>query len=126
MATKFERIQITDENHFKSLVKANDDPRLFVVDVHAGWCGPCNAVLPTLKSLSLTLENFADRCCCVAADAALVPELAAAGASATPKFLLYKDGVLLEEIQGANAPLLKQKIEELAPPLEGGGMNAFS
>ncbi|CDI81123.1 hypothetical protein, conserved [Eimeria acervulina] len=126
MATKFQRIQITDENHFKSVVKASDDPRLFIVDVYSAWCGPCNAVVPTLKSLALTLENFVDRCCCVAADAALVPELASLGGSSTPKFLLYKDGVVVEQITGANAPLLKQKIEELAPPLEPGGLTAFS
>ncbi|CDJ39272.1 hypothetical protein, conserved [Eimeria tenella] len=118
MAEKVERVEIENETHFEELVKAADDPRLFVIDLYCSWCGPCNAVLPTLRDLLLTLDGFRERCCFAAAAAAAVPELAALGASATPKFLFFKDGTLLAQVLGANAPQLKQKIEELLPPLQ--------
>lgn len=125
MADKLERIHITDEHHFKAVVRAADDPRLFIVDVFSSWCGPCKAILPTLKSISSTMDNFTDRCCFVVADAALVPELSNHGATSTPKFLLYKDGAVVAEVAGANAPQLKQKIEELAPPCEPRNLASF-
>ncbi|OEH79214.1 thioredoxin-1 [Cyclospora cayetanensis] len=118
MADRLERIQIADELHFKEVVKSPNDPRLFIVDVYSAWCGPCNAVIPTVKALADSMDNFSDRCCYLTADAALVPELATPGATSIPKFLLYKNGAVLESITGANAPLLKQKIEELAPTSE--------
>ncbi|KAL8435423.1 hypothetical protein Efla_005164 [Eimeria flavescens] len=121
-----EFIQILDEKHFKDVVRGADDPRLFIVDVFPSWCGPCKAVLPTLKSISTTMESFADRCCFVVADAALVPELAAHGTSSMPKFLLYKDGAIVAEVVGANAPLLKQKIEDLAPAVDPRSLATFA
>lgn len=126
MADKLERVEITDEHHFKDVVRAADDPRLFIVDVYPSWCGPCKAILPTLKSFFSTMDNFTDRCCYVTADAALVPELSSHGTTSMPKFLLYKDGAIVAEVTGANAPLLKQKIEELAPPSDPGSLAAFS
>ena len=126
MAEKLERILVTDEHHFKDMVKAADDPRLFIIDVFSSWCGPCNAILPTLKSLFATMENFSDRCSYLACDAALVPELSKDGASSMPKFFLYKDGNKVAEIIGANAPLLKQKVEELAPPCDATSLEVFT
>ncbi|CDJ69742.1 hypothetical protein, conserved [Eimeria necatrix] len=119
MADKVERVEIKSETHFEELVKAAEDPRLFVVDLYCCWCGPCNAVLPALRDLLLRVEAFPERCCFAAAAAAALPQLAAAlGASATPKFLFFRDGVLQAQVLGANAPQLQQKILELLPPLQ--------
>lgn len=116
MADKLERIQITDDHHFRDVVRASDDPRLFIVDVFAPWCGPCKAILPTLKSLASTMDNFTERCCFLTVDATLVSELTSHGVTSMPKLLLYKDGAVVAQVTGANAALLKQKVEELAPP----------
>ncbi|KAL8274631.1 hypothetical protein Esti_001460 [Eimeria stiedai] len=126
MGEKIEGIQITDEAHFKHVVRAADDPRLFIVDVFPSWCGPCKAILPTLKSIASTMDSFTDRCCFVTADAALVPELANQTSSSMPRFLLYKDGAMIAQVIGANAPLLMKKIEELAPPVDSGTLGTFA
>lgn len=117
MALKLNITKVSDETQFKSLVMEGSDSRLFVVDVYSGWCGPCKAILPTFKSICLELENYEDRVCFVQADASLVPQLASFGGTSEPNFILYKDGAIVAQISGANAPLLQQKIFDLVPPL---------
>lgn len=153
MGDKLERITITDSHHFMELIikAAADDPRLFIIDVFSSWCGPCSSILPTMKTLFSSLDNFNDRCCYVACDAAFLPDTTTNNnnnnnnnsnvsnnnnntisinnhsktnwnykhkPSSMPKFLLVKEGIIIDEINGANAPLLKQKIEKYAPPCD--------
>ncbi|PFH38620.1 hypothetical protein BESB_009620 [Besnoitia besnoiti] len=114
-APKVVQTAVTDEEHFKSLVYAPEEPRLFVVDVFTAPWGPCKIMLPAFASLAPLIDDFEERCQLLTADAALVPELNKHSATSRPKFLFYKDGALVKEITGADAPAVTKAIFSLVP-----------
>lgn len=51
-------VVLKNENEFESLVLKNKKPVL--VDFYADWCGPCQALLPTLEELSKEYDGKLD------------------------------------------------------------------
>jgi thiol-disulfide isomerase/thioredoxin len=60
-------------------ISAADDPRPFVVKVHASWCGTCTALEPTWKKIE---ADYADRARLVVFDVSDKKSLAEARATA--------------------------------------------
>lgn len=106
---------VVDEEHFKALVYNPDDPRLFVVDVYSPSWGPCKIMIPTFSALVPQVDDFEDRCQLLTADASAVAELAKYNGTSCPRFLFYKDGAVVKEITGANAPAIVKTITALLP-----------
>lgn len=80
-ATKFEEIN-------KGLV---------LVDFHATWCGPCQAMSPTLEAFAAVSPGLD----VVKIDVEQAPVLAARfGVRAVPTIVLLKDGVVVKKHSG--------------------------
>uniref|UniRef100_A0A0G4I1W7 Thioredoxin domain-containing protein n=1 Tax=Chromera velia CCMP2878 TaxID=1169474 RepID=A0A0G4I1W7_9ALVE len=109
---------ISDDDTFKATVEDDSDPRLHVVDVHATWCGPCKQMIPTWKSLQLNYDNFDDRINLVICDAEKIATFEKYKGTACPRFIFYKGGKEVENVEGANAPAILRAIEHHVPPLE--------
>ena len=52
--------EVSDPNVWQSTI-ALSDQKVVVVDCHLGWCGHCEAVLPTLTRLLIDYESCEDR-----------------------------------------------------------------
>ncbi|KAJ2450048.1 hypothetical protein EV183_004544 [Coemansia sp. RSA 2336] len=80
-----------------------------VVDFTATWCGPCKLMKPKFNKLSETYTNVQF----VMVDVDEFSEVAAHyNVSAMPTFKLIKDGKVVDEIVGANAAVLEQKVKQ--------------
>ena len=70
-----------------------------LIDFGAEWCGPCKAMLPTLKKLAAELDG---KLSIYSVDIDRSPNLAARhGVMSVPTMLLFKDGRQVERIVGA-------------------------
>ncbi|KAL7924521.1 thioredoxin-like protein [Trichoderma austrokoningii] len=95
---------------YKQVIKAQDK---VIVDCFATWCGPCKAIAPILEKASEEAE-FKDKVHFVKFDVDELPELSQElGIRAMPTFLFYKDGQKVDEMIGANPPMLLQNLKKL-------------
>ncbi|KAM0487235.1 hypothetical protein ACHAPX_000505 [Trichoderma viride] len=95
---------------YKQVIKAQDK---VIVDCFATWCGPCKAIAPILEKASEEAE-FKDKVHFVKFDVDELPELSQElGIRAMPTFLFYKDGQKVDEMVGANPPMLLQNLKKL-------------
>ncbi|EHK50302.1 uncharacterized protein TrAtP1_007373 [Trichoderma atroviride] len=95
---------------YKQVIKAQDK---VIVDCFATWCGPCKAIAPILEKASEEAE-FKDKVHFVKFDVDELPELSQElGIRAMPTFLFYKDGQKVDELIGANPPMLLQNLKKL-------------
>ncbi|KAJ3321164.1 Cytoplasmic thioredoxin isoenzyme 2 [Blyttiomyces sp. JEL0837] len=96
----------TTAQDFKTLVNSG---KLTIVDFFAEWCGPCHVISPRFAQFAEKYGtqdiNFTK------VDVEELPEIAEeAGIRAMPTFQLYKDGVKVGEIVGANPTKLEAEI----------------
>ncbi|KAH9509748.1 thioredoxin trx1 [Bulinus truncatus] len=97
---------VATKTEFDQLIST--EKNLIVVDFFATWCGPCKAIAPHLQKWS---EEFEGEVLFVKIDVDENDETAeACGVTAMPTFFLYKNGKKVDEIVGANAEKLKEKI----------------
>jgi thioredoxin 1 len=98
---------INSANQFHTLLKQST---YVLADFHATWCGPCKAIAPTYNQLATqhTASNLTFTKIDVDAQQQLAREYSV---TAMPTFLLFKDGVVVETIRGANPPALKSAVE---------------
>ncbi|KAE8306798.1 thioredoxin [Aspergillus transmontanensis] len=101
-------VDIKTEAEFREKVLNSKGP--VVVDCFAEWCGPCKAIAPKLAGFSkqYTDAKFykidVDQLSNVAAEL---------GVRAMPTFILFKDGVKVSDVVGANPPALEAGIKTL-------------
>ncbi|KAL6872784.1 thioredoxin domain-containing protein [Trichoderma novae-zelandiae] len=94
---------------FNKVVKDQDT---VIVDCFATWCGPCKAIAPILEKASEEAE-FKDKVHFVKFDVDELPELSRElGIRAMPTFLFYKNGNKVDEMIGANPPVLLQTLRK--------------
>jgi len=87
--------EVTDAT-FQSDVLESEVPVL--VDVWASWCGPCRMVAPVVDELA---EEYEGRVKIVKVDAdENVDILVAYGVRSIPTLMLFKDGLLLDQVVG--------------------------
>lgn len=83
--------------------------KLVVVDFFATWCGPCRVIAPAFESFSVKYPNAVflkvdvDKC---------QETGAAAGVSAMPTFVFYRNKTKIDSQRGADPNLLEEKIKK--------------
>ncbi|KAJ3206358.1 hypothetical protein HDU67_008230 [Dinochytrium kinnereticum] len=96
-------LSIENADAFNSLIKENK----VVLDFYATWCGPCRVIAPKI-------EKFAEKYTTIAfakLDVDEVPDIAEkSGIRAMPTFHIYKDGVKVAEVVGADPVKLEAAI----------------
>jgi len=98
------------EDYARQLLTSATAGRLMVVDFFATWCGPCSAIAPVFAELSVKYASGADF---LKVNFDELKELAvASGVTALPTFILYRSGVKVAELAGANAVKLEQLIKK--------------
>jgi len=98
--------QVVNANNFEAEVLKSDVPVL--VDFYADWCGPCQALLPTIEELSSELEGKAK---IVKVNVDEAGELAAQyGVMSIPALKVFNGGEVTKEALGLQS---KDALKEL-------------
>ena len=91
-----EIVEVTDQD-FEAEILNSDKP--VIVDFWAEWCAPCKQIAPTLKELA---DKYGDRVKVVKMDIDSNPKTPGDyGIRAIPTILSFKDGKVVEQLQGA-------------------------
>jgi len=93
-----DNLQYLDSANFESHINNARCPVL--VDFYADWCGPCNALSPTIEAAT---DTYADQPDVVKVDVNDNGDLAARyGVRSIPTLVVFKDGVVTETAVGAS------------------------
>ena len=93
---------------FDAFIAGHERPVL--VDFYADWCGPCQAIAPTLDQLS---RDFDGRLEVVQVDVDAEPELADRyNVRTIPTIKLFRDGSEVETVLGAKPRLILEALIE--------------
>ncbi|GAQ78626.1 hypothetical protein KFL_000160290 [Klebsormidium nitens] len=99
-------VDVTSDQQYRERVNG---PGLVVGYFTATWCGPCRQIAPVIKKLPEKYPGLS----IMKVDIDSHQQLAAAeGVASVPTFKVYKNGRKVNEITGANAPLLDQVISQ--------------
>ena len=91
-----EVMEVTDQT-FEAEVLKSDKPA--VIDFWAEWCAPCRQISPIINDLA---ERYGDRVNIVKMDIEAHPNTPAQyGVRAIPTILAFKNGQVVEQLQGA-------------------------
>jgi thioredoxin len=94
------------------------------VTVYADWCGPCKAIAPLFQKLADSAASVAS-VRFVKIDTDAHKDIASQHqVTALPTFMVFKDGKVLEKIQGADPNKLRQTVMRLAGELMTGGASS--
>jgi thioredoxin 1 len=106
---------------------ADGDGKLWFLDCHRDWCGPCEILHPTLQRLCLDTPECDSRLAFRSVDLSnsskvkglLPPEEAEEldHLGCKPLFLLVRDGTMRAKISGADAPAILRQIAAHIPKI---------
>jgi thioredoxin 1 len=89
-------VEVTDEN-FEQEVLQSDKPA--IIDFWAEWCGPCRVIAPIIKELAAQYDGQVKIVKMDIDEHQKTP--GKYGVRAIPTVLAFKDGQVVEQLQGA-------------------------
>jgi len=100
--------EVTSLEQFLEIIKQD---KTSVFDFWATWCGPCKAISPIFEKLSDNAET-SGALDYYKVDIDEVPDIAQeVGIRAMPTFVVFKNGMKVNELVGANPPALTNLIQ---------------
>ena len=81
------------------------------MEIFADWCGPSEAVLSTLKNSHVKMQGRKIKWYQV--NTKEIKELEKYHDDAKPKFLFYRDGEVIEAVEGINSPSISRHTHTL-------------
>ena len=98
-----------DQSNFQETLQSNE---VVLVDFYADWCGPCQALKPTLDTLS---TEFDGKATISKVNVDTNPELSRQyGVRSIPALFYFKDGQLVDQESGwKTKEQLTQKLDSL-------------
>ncbi|XP_010191671.1 PREDICTED: LOW QUALITY PROTEIN: thioredoxin domain-containing protein 3 [Mesitornis unicolor] len=113
MAGKKKEVQlqliITNQDQWDQMLLTKG---VVVIDVYQAWCGPCKAVLNLFRKLKNEFSED-DVLHFAVAEADSIETLQLLRNTCEPVFLFCVNGIIIDIVRGANAPLISKKITEL-------------
>ena len=92
--------------------------KLSVIDVHLSWCGPCQLLVTTYRSIAMKIEEWDVRLQFLVIDVGIIPEFTHYQSSCKPKFLFFVGSKCVGEVSGVNVPKIIQMINRHIPSLD--------
>lgn len=102
-------VNIGSQNEWQRILGSST---IVVTDFYADWCGPCKMIAPAFESLSTKYSKPGKITFCKVNVDNQQPIAQAHGVRAMPTFLIFKNGSVIETIQGANPPALTAAVEK--------------
>nr|KMM68969.1 hypothetical protein CPAG_05292 [Coccidioides posadasii RMSCC 3488] len=114
-------VSITSSEQFFQLLTST---KILIADFYADWCQPCKVIAPVFEQLSTQLSR-PNQMSFVKINVDEQQEISQAfGVTAMPTFLIFKDGDVVQTIQGANSRGLTDAVRKFAAGGEGGDTGA--
>lgn len=120
-------INIESEEHFQELVELSDT-KVVIIDCFSEWCGPCDAMKPTLLKLWNDISNPAERLTIATCSMdkfkdciqGMLPENGPAvdKNGCLPLFLILRFKALTSHISGVDAPTIISTLHTNLPEFE--------
>lgn len=109
-------VTIASTAQFQDLLKSS---KIVVTDFYADWCGPCKQIAPIYAQLSESLSR-PNQITFTKINVDQQTELAQTyGVTAMPTFMIFKQGKVVEKIQGADPRKLQGAVRKLAEEADG-------
>ncbi|KAI0125372.1 thioredoxin-like protein [Xylariales sp. AK1849] len=102
-------VSIGSQNEWQRILGAST---IVIADFYADWCGPCKMIAPTFESLSTKFSKPGKITFCKVNTDNQQSVASAHGVKAMPTFLIFKNGAVIDTIQGANPPGLTAAVEK--------------
>ncbi|KAF4633732.1 hypothetical protein G7Y89_g4380 [Cudoniella acicularis] len=99
--------------------------KIIANEIYADWCQPCKQIAPIYEQLSAQLSR-PNHITFVKVNVDTQKEIAANYAvTAMPTFMIFKQGKVVEKVQGADPRKLQAVVKKLAAEAEGGSGSGF-
>ncbi|KAI0883965.1 thioredoxin [Annulohypoxylon maeteangense] len=102
-------VNISSSNEWQRILGSST---IVVTDFYADWCGPCKMIAPTFESLATKYTKPGKITFCKVNVDNQQAIAQSHGVRAMPTFLIFKNGAVIETIQGANPPGLTSAVEK--------------
>ncbi|KAI2466500.1 thioredoxin [Annulohypoxylon bovei var. microspora] len=102
-------VHISSSNEWQRILGSST---IVVTDFYADWCGPCKMIAPTFESLATKYTKPGKITFCKVNVDNQQAIAQSHGVRAMPTFLIFKNGSVIETIQGANPPALSSAVEK--------------
>ncbi|KAI1379877.1 thioredoxin [Hypoxylon crocopeplum] len=102
-------VNISSSNEWQRILGSST---IVVTDFYADWCGPCKMIAPAFESLSTKFSKPGKITFCKVNVDNQQSVASAYGVRAMPTFLIFKNGSVIETIQGANPSALTSAVEK--------------
>ncbi|CAG9324440.1 unnamed protein product [Blepharisma stoltei] len=109
------QITVRNQDHLYELISGK---KLTIVDLFLAWCGPCELLSSSFRSIAMKIDEWDSRLQFLLAETDKVPDFASHQSSCKPRFLFFLGSKLIGEVDGADVPKIQQMINRHLPPLE--------
>jgi thioredoxin 1 len=121
-------VRVEDETIWQQVMD-DSETKLVIINAHPSWCGPCEAIVPTMTRVLLDYEKADQRFMYCTGNigkigsfmqksiTAAMPTMDLEKAGCLPLFAVYKAKVCLAVVVGVDSPTLLQHVSTHMPAI---------